>query len=178
MLASDLAVADTRATFGLPEVKRGLMAAAGGVFRVVEQLPHKRALELIFTGEPISASEALAAGLINHVVPEGAALEAALDLAARITCNAPLSVQASKRVALGAEDRVIPTEERGWTRTELEYRAIKRSADAKKGPLAFAEKRSPVWTACCPPRAADEYSCAEHCSRPTTKNSGLAFGNS
>lgn len=147
VLASDLAVADSGATFGLPEVKRGLLAAAGGVFRVVDQLPRKRALELIFTGEGISADEAERLGLINEVVPDGTALAAALRLAERITCNAPLSVQASKRVALGADDGVVRAEQAGWERTSREYPALRQTADAKEGPLAFAEKRPPVWTA-------------------------------
>jgi crotonobetainyl-CoA hydratase len=147
VLASDLAVADHRAVLGLPEVKRGLIAAAGGAFRLVEQLPRKRALELIFTGEPISATDAANCGLINQVVPDGTALQAALDLSARITCNAPLSVQASKRVALGADQGVIAAEEPAWSRTRREYRALLQTADAKEGPLAFADKRQPMWTA-------------------------------
>ncbi len=96
-LASDLVVASETASFGLPEVKRGLIAGAGGVFRIIEQLPRKVALELVLTGEPMSAVDALRWGLINEVVPHGAVVEAALALAERITCNAPLSVQASKR---------------------------------------------------------------------------------
>ncbi|WP_445271328.1 enoyl-CoA hydratase-related protein, partial [Streptomyces sp. DSM 41634] len=70
-LASDLVVAGETASFGLPEVKRGLIAGAGGVFRIIEQLPRKVALELVFTGEPIAADEALRWGLINQVVPDG-----------------------------------------------------------------------------------------------------------
>jgi crotonobetainyl-CoA hydratase len=147
VLASDLAVADRRATFGLPEVKRGLLAAAGGMFRIVDQLPRKRALELIFTGEPISADEAAAVGLINYAVRDGTALQSALDLAERITVNAPLSVQASKRVAAGADDGIIPAEHAGWARTGHEYTMLKHSADAKEGPLAFSQKREPIWTA-------------------------------
>jgi crotonobetainyl-CoA hydratase len=147
VLACDLAVAGRRATFGLPEVKRGLLAAAGGVFRIVEQLPRKRALELIYTGEPMSADEAAAVGLINYAVPDGTALQSALALAERITVNAPLSVQACKRVALGADDRIIIAEEDGWARTSVEYTLLKQSADAKEGPSAFAEKREPIWTA-------------------------------
>ncbi|HEY9304042.1 MAG TPA: enoyl-CoA hydratase-related protein, partial [Mycobacterium sp.] len=105
-LASDLVVACESATFGLPEVKVGLFAAAGGVFRIVHQLPRKVALEMILTGEPISAAEAAKWGLINEVVPDGTVLEAALALAERVTVNAPLSVQASKRIAYGADDGI------------------------------------------------------------------------
>jgi crotonobetainyl-CoA hydratase len=146
-LASDLVVADVRATFGLPEVKRGLIAAAGGVFRIMNQLPRKVAVELLLTGEPITASDAFEWGLINQVITEGSVLDAALALAARVTVNAPLSVQASKRIAYGVDDGVISDEEPGWERTVREMRSLIRSEDAKEGPLAFAEKREPVWKA-------------------------------
>ncbi len=146
-LASDLVVADERATFGLPEVKRGLIAAAGGVFRIMDHLPRKVAMELLLTGEPITASDALEWGLINQVVTDGPVLDAALALAARVTVNAPLSVQASKRIAYGVDDGVIVGDEPGWERTVREMRSLIRSEDAKEGPLAFAEKREPVWQA-------------------------------
>jgi crotonobetainyl-CoA hydratase len=146
-LASDLVVADERAQFGLPEVKRGLIAAAGGVFRIMNQLPRKVAMELLLTGDPLSASDALEWGLINQVVKDGSVLDAALELAARVTVNAPLSVQASKRIAYGVDDGVIADEEAGWERTVREMRSLIRSEDAREGPLAFAEKRQPVWKA-------------------------------
>ena len=146
-LASDLVVAEERAKFGLPEVKRGLIAAAGGVFRIVDHLPRKVAMELILTGEPMSSADALKWGLINQVVPDGTAVDAALALAERITVNAPLAVWASKRVAMGVDEGVITGDEPGWTRTMREIGTLIRSEDAKEGPLAFAEKRPPVWTA-------------------------------
>ena len=146
-LASDLVVAEESAKFGLPEVKRGLVAAAGGVFRIVEQLPRKVAMQLLFTGEPITAAEALKWGLINDVVPDGTVVDAALALAQRITVNAPLAVQASKRVAVGVDDGTITADEAGWTRTMREIGPLMKSEDAKEGPLAFAEKREPVWKA-------------------------------
>ncbi|BBY59593.1 crotonase/enoyl-CoA hydratase family protein [Mycolicibacterium sarraceniae] len=146
-LASDLVVAQESAKFGLPEVKRGLVAAAGGVFRIVDQLPRKVAMQVLFTGEPITAAEALEWGLINEVVPDGTAVDAALALAQRITVNAPLAVQASKRVAVGVDDGVITADEAGWTRTIKEIGALMKSEDAMEGPLAFAEKRPPVWKA-------------------------------
>jgi len=146
-LASDLVVAEERSKFGLPEVKRGLMAAAGGVFRIVEHLPRKVAMQLLFTGEPISAQEALRWGLINEVVPDGTVVGAAIALAERITANAPLAVSASKRVAYGVDEGVIVGEEDGWNRTMREMSAVLRTEDAKEGPLAFAEKRAPVWKA-------------------------------
>lgn len=146
-LASDLVIAEESAKFGLPEVKRGLVAAAGGVFRIVEQLPRKVAMQLLFTGEPITSAEALKWGLINDVVPDGTVVDAALALAQRITANAPLAVQATKRVAVGADDGVITVDEAGWTRTIREIVPLMKSEDAKEGPLAFAEKRQPVWKA-------------------------------
>ncbi len=146
-LASDLVVAEERAKFGLPEVKVGLIAGAGGVFRIVHQLPRKVAMQMLLTGEPITAAEAANWGLINQVVPDGTVVEAALALAERVTVNAPLSVQASKRIAYGVDDGVIPDEEPGWARTEREFGTLLRSEDAKEGPLAFAEKRQPVWKA-------------------------------
>ncbi|EHB50005.1 Enoyl-CoA hydratase/isomerase [Mycolicibacterium rhodesiae JS60] len=146
-LASDLVVAQESAKFGLPEVKRGLVAAAGGVFRIVDQLPRKVAMHLLFTGEPITATEAHQWGLINEVVPDGTVVDAALALAQRITVNAPLAVQASKRVAAGVDGGVITADEAGWERTMREIGALMKSEDAKEGPLAFAEKRQPVWKA-------------------------------
>jgi len=146
-LASDLVVADERATFGLPEVKRGLVAAAGGVFRIMDHLPRKVAVELLLTGEPLTARDALAWGLINQIVTQGSVLDAALALASRVTVNAPLSVQASKRIAYGVDDGVITGDEPGWDRTVREMRTLIRSEDAREGPLAFAEKREPVWKA-------------------------------
>ncbi|MHA7662341.1 crotonase/enoyl-CoA hydratase family protein [Mycolicibacterium sp. HS_4_1] len=146
-LASDLVVAEQSAKFGLPEVKRGLIAGAGGVFRIVEQLPRKVALELMFTGEPMTSADALRWGLINQVVPDGTVVDAALALAERITSNAPLAVQASKRVAYGADDGVVTDEKDGWKRTNREFVTLLQSEDAKEGPLAFAQKRQPVWKA-------------------------------
>jgi crotonobetainyl-CoA hydratase len=146
-LASDLVVAAERAQFGLPEVKRGLIAAAGGVFRIMNQLPRKVAMELLLTGEPLTAHDAWEWGLVNQVVKEGLVLDAAIALAARITVNAPLSVQASKRIAYGVDDGAIAGEEAGWDRTMREMSSLIRSEDAREGPLAFAEKREPVWKA-------------------------------
>jgi crotonobetainyl-CoA hydratase len=146
-LASDLVVACQSATFGLPEVKRGLVAAAGGAFRIVEQLPRKVGMRLLFTGEPITAADAAQWGLINEVVPDGTELQAALALAGRITVNAPLAVQASKRVAYGAVEGTVPAEESKWAQLLRETIAVVKSEDAKEGPRAFAEKRQPVWQA-------------------------------
>lgn len=146
-LAADLIVASENASFGLPEVKRGLIAGAGGVFRLPAQIPQRLATEMMFTGDPISAATAKEYGLINQVVPEGTVVEAALALAERIAVNAPLSVQASKRVAYGVENGEILAEKSKWALSENEWTNLMDSEDAKEGPLAFAEKRAPVWTA-------------------------------
>lgn len=146
-LACDLAVAVDTAQFGLPEPKRGLFAAAGGVFRLPEQIPKKIAMEMILTGDPISAQRALDLGLINAVAPREGLLEAAFGLAERIAVNAPLSVQASKRMAAGIADGKVAREETAWAQNRVETRTVFTSEDSREGPRAFAEKRAPVWKA-------------------------------
>ncbi len=145
-LACDLVVASDTASFGLPEVKRGLIAAAGGAFRLAAQVPAKIANEVILTGEPLSAVDAARWGLVNRVVPAAEVLPTALALADAIAANAPLAVQGSKRIAYGVVDGVRPAEVDGWTITAREAAAVFTSDDAKEGPRAFAEKRAPVWT--------------------------------
>jgi crotonobetainyl-CoA hydratase len=145
VLASDLVIAAERATFGLPEVKRGLVAAAGGVIRLPAQLPRKIAMEMMLTGEPIGAATAARWGLANRVVPDDEVVDAALELAARIGQNAPLAVQASKRIASGIVAGRTPAEDEPWRLNFAEVDALKRSADAREGPLAFAAKREPRW---------------------------------
>jgi crotonobetainyl-CoA hydratase len=145
VLTADLAVAAETATFGLPEVRRGLIAAAGGLVRLPEQLPRKIAMELILTGEPIDATTALRWGLVNAVVPADAVRARALELAHTIARNAPLAVQASKRVARGILDGAIPAEDEAWAASNREIVVLMGSEDALEGPRAFAEKREPVW---------------------------------
>jgi crotonobetainyl-CoA hydratase len=147
-LACDLAIAAESASFGLPEVKRGILAGAGGAFRLVQQVPKKIAMEMLLTGDPISAPRALELGLVNAVVPRGDLIEAALALAGRIAVNAPLSVQSSKRIALGIADGRVAADAAAWEQTRIEAVALMRSDDAREGPRAFAEKRMPVWKGC------------------------------
>jgi crotonobetainyl-CoA hydratase len=123
------------------------MAAAGGAFRLVGQLPRKLAMEYLLTGEPFSAARAQDLGLVNRVVPLAGLMDAALALAARIAANAPLAVQASKRVALQIAEGKQPGEDALWQLTTHERRILMRSEDAREGPRAFAEKRTPQWKA-------------------------------
>ncbi|WP_454833183.1 crotonase/enoyl-CoA hydratase family protein [Pseudomonas veronii] len=141
-LACDLIVAADVSQFGLPEVKRGLVANAGGLVRLPRQLPQRVAMEMVLTGAPVSAQALLAYGLINRVVPAGQVLAAALELAAVIAANGPMAVAVSKQVMLDSQD---------WPSTELFARQdeftlpVFKSSDAKEGATAFAEKRKPVW---------------------------------
>ncbi|MEV0947063.1 crotonase/enoyl-CoA hydratase family protein [Rhodococcus sp. NPDC049939] len=144
VLASDLAVVDEEAELGLPEVKRGLFAAAGGVIRLQQQIPKKVALEIALTGEPITAAQAKELGLVNRVAPAGTALEVALELAEQIAVNAPLSVRESKAMI----HRTASESDWGakvWEANIAAIATIFASADAVEGPRAFAEKRPPIW---------------------------------
>lgn len=142
MLACDFAVAAEHATFGIPEVKRGIIAGAGGLLRLPNRLPLSVALELAMTGERIDAHQALGFGLVNRVVPTGTVLEATVATAQVICDNAPLAVRASKRLALAA----VEIREEVWNLNDAAVAEVMRSADAREGPLAFAEKRPPRWT--------------------------------
>src|SRR3954451_10192168 len=145
VLASDLAVAVDTAVFGLPEVKRGIYAGAGGAFRLPRQIPQKVAMEAILTGEPLTAQRALELGLINRVVPFERLLDETLALAESICANAPLAVQVSKRIARGITDQRVTAEDPDWARSRAEADTLMSSADAREGMLAFAEKRAPNW---------------------------------
>lgn len=145
LLACDLAVMSDKATLGLPEVKRGLIAAGGGLFRLPRQVPLKIALEMTLTGAPIDAETALCWGLVNRVVAAADVLDSAMELAATIAANAPLAVQASKRVLHSALARGSDWDPEVWLLSDKEMGRLLKSADAKEGPRAFAEKRPPSW---------------------------------
>jgi len=142
VLACDLVVAAENARFGLPEVKRGLVAGGGGALRLPGRVGLTLAMELLLTGDPITAQRAAQIGLVNRVVPDGAALDGALALAAVIAANGPMAVRASKAVAVAAAD--WHGAER-WARQREITDPVHRSADAMEGAVAFAEKRAPVW---------------------------------
>lgn len=143
VLACDVVVASSSARFGLPEVKRGLVARAGGLLRLPERVPLAHAMEMVLTGAPIAADRAYELGLVNRVVDEGAAVDTALGLASEIATNAPLAIAAAKQVILASPDWSI--EERFDRQAEL-VDPVMRSDDATEGARAFVEKRSPVWT--------------------------------
>jgi len=142
-LSCDLIVASTTATFGIPEVKRCLVAAAGGLFRLPRKIPFNIAMELALTGDPIDAARAYHFGLVNQLVEPGRALDAAKDLARRIEANAPVAVRESRRVILAA---MTEDEETGWRLSNEGMAKAMGSADNKEGLMAFIEKRPPVWT--------------------------------
>jgi enoyl-CoA hydratase/carnithine racemase len=142
VLSCDLVVASDAATFGIPEVKRGLMAAAGGLIRLPKRVPLAIALELAMTGDPIDANRALQLGLVNRVVPAGAVVDEALVLAHRIGENSPIAVRNSRQLVREAGDL---TEDEGWSRTLELMMPVFESGDAVEGATAFAEKRAPVW---------------------------------
>lgn len=141
-LASDLIVSAHNAKFGLPEVKRGLVAGAGGLLRLPRRLPYHIAMEFILTGEMLTAERAHGYGLVNRLTEPGQALEGALALARVIAENGPLAVQTAKRIVSQSTD----WEQEGmFDRQRPLIAHIFASADAKEGATAFAEKRKPVW---------------------------------
>lgn len=144
-LACDLIVASEKAAFGLPEVKRGLTAGAGGWLRLPRQIPIKVAMNLIFTGDSMPAAEALRWGLVNQVVPQGEVMSSAMALAEKICENAPLSVRAGKNIAYRALDVSLDFPPTAWKLKNTWAKPVYESEDFKEGPKAFAEKRKPQW---------------------------------
>ncbi|HEX5253565.1 MAG TPA: crotonase/enoyl-CoA hydratase family protein [Mycobacterium sp.] len=142
-LATDLIVASRDSAFGIPEVKRGLVAGGGGLLRLPQRIPSAIAMELALTGENLSAERAHALGMVNVLADPGAALDAAIELAEKIAANGPLAVAATKRIIV---------ESRGWSPEKMFAEQNKlltpvfSSNDAKEGAIAFAEKRPPKWT--------------------------------
>jgi enoyl-CoA hydratase len=143
VLACDLVVASTTATFGVPEVKRSLVAGAGALFRLGRKLPFNLAMELALTGDPITAELAHHHGFVNRLVEPGQALDAALALAEQICANAPLAVRASRKVVVEATQA---PDEVGWKMSLDAMAGAVRSDDFREGLTAFIEKRPPRWT--------------------------------
>jgi enoyl-CoA hydratase len=142
LLACDLVVAGESAKFGVPEVKRSLVAGAGGALQLARRIPRALALEMLLTGDPFDAPRAAEIGLVNHVVEDGQALTAALDLAQRIAANGPLALVATKEISNGGSDW---TAAERWDRMARLMQPVFISEDAREGAQAFAEKRAPVW---------------------------------
>jgi enoyl-CoA hydratase len=142
-LACDLIVAARDARFGIPEVKRGLVAAAGGLVRLPRRIPAGIAMELALTGDPLPAADAHRLGLVNTLTEPGGALDGARALAARIAANGPLAVAASKQVIARQHDWDLAD---AWRMQEHITRPVFTSEDAREGARAFAEKRAPIWT--------------------------------
>ena len=141
-LACDLIVAAEDAKFGLPEVKRGLIAGEGGVIRLPQRIPYHVALTVLLTGEPLTAVDAKQYGLVSELTATGAALAEAHDLARRIAANAPLALARVKEV-LRETQGLSDTE--AFKRQARSASSLLDSEDAHEGALAFAEKRAPVW---------------------------------
>ena len=143
VLATDLIVASREAKFGIPEVKRGLVAGGGGLLRLPQRIPYQKALELALTGENFTAEQAAEWGFVNKLTEPGEALAGALELAEKITANGPLAVAATKEIIVKSSE---------WTRDEMWQKQnellgpVFASKDAIEGATAFAEKRAPNWT--------------------------------
>ncbi|MBI3691867.1 MAG: enoyl-CoA hydratase/isomerase family protein, partial [Mycolicibacterium aromaticivorans] len=140
---TDIRIAEEHAVFGLPEVKWGLIAGAGSTVRLKRQIPYTKAMEMILTGEPLTAAEAYHFGLVGHVVPTGRSLDKAREIAAKVCANGPLAVRNAKASILAS----------GWLdeadARQIEQRLVvevMRSEDAKEGLAAFGEKRAPRFT--------------------------------
>lgn len=142
-LACDLIVASRDSAFGIPEVKRGLVAGGGGLLRLPQRIPYAIAMELALTGDNLPAERAHELGLVSVLAEPGGALDAALALAGKITANGPLAVAATKRIVV--ESRYWGPEEQ-WTEQLRILAPVFMSKDAREGAVAFAEKRAPNWT--------------------------------
>jgi enoyl-CoA hydratase len=138
-LGCDLIVAAEDAKFGLPEVKRGLIAAGGGVIRLPKRIPHHLAMEFLLTGEPVTGRRAGELGLVNRVTPNGDAAAVALQLAEKLAENAPLALAAVKKIVRGSEAEAFAAQRE-------ETKKLMQSADVREGMTAFAERRAPKWT--------------------------------
>lgn len=143
LLACDMVVAADDARFGIPEVKRSLIAGAGAALLLARRIPRAVAMELLLTGDPFSANRAYELGLVNRVVEPGSALDVALEMAAVIAANGPLAVKVTKQIS---DESLGWSVHEQWEKQLAMMMPVFDSADAKEGATAFAEKREPVWT--------------------------------
>lgn len=141
VLACDMVAASEASSLGLPEVKRGLIAAAGGLIRLPRKLPENLAMEYVLTAEPIDVHTAHRHGIVNRICPPGEALASALEMAERVAANAPIAVRESRRVMMASR----AAEENGWEATQQASENVAASEDVQEGIAAFLEKRTPVW---------------------------------
>jgi enoyl-CoA hydratase len=141
-LACDLIVASKGAKLGIPEVKRSLVAAGGALLRLPQRLPYGIAMEMALTGDPMPAERLHDLGVVNRLAEPGGAVDAAIELAAQITPNAPLALIASKEILQKQYDW---TQEEFWAKQGEIAGPVMTSQDAQEGAKAFAEKREPVW---------------------------------
>jgi enoyl-CoA hydratase len=142
VLSCDLVVASTTAQFGIPEVKRSLVAGAGGLFRLGRKIPMNIAMELTLTGDPIDAERAHAFGLVNRLVEPGQALDEAVRLAEQICATAPIAVRESRKIVLEATNA---PDDVGWRMSAEGMAKAMSSEDLQEGLMAFIEKRPPQW---------------------------------
>jgi enoyl-CoA hydratase len=143
VLATDLVVASKAAKFGIPEVKRGLVAGGGGLLRLPHRIPYQKALELALTGDSFTAEQAVQWGFVNVLTEPGEALAGALALAERISANGPLAVAATKEIIVKSAGW---SEDEMWKKQQELLTPVFSSKDAIEGATAFAEKRAPKWT--------------------------------
>jgi enoyl-CoA hydratase len=141
-LACDLIVAAKGAKLGIPEVKRSLVAAGGALLRLPRKMPYGLAMELALTGDPITAERGLELGVVNRLAEPGAAVDVALELAARLAANGPLAMAATKEIL---DQQFGWSEEEFWAKQGEIVGPVFGSEDAREGATAFSEKREPVW---------------------------------
>jgi enoyl-CoA hydratase len=141
-LACDLIVAARGAKMGIPEAKRSLIAAGGALLRLPRRMPYHLVMELALTGDPFPADRFYELGVVNRLVEPGAAVDAALELAAQLAENGPLALIASKQIL---QEQFDWSSDEMWVRQGAISGPVMISEDAKEGASAFKEKRDPVW---------------------------------
>lgn len=142
LLGTDLRIASSQATFGLTEVRRGIIPAGGSLVRLARQIPYTAAMEIILGGEPVSAEAALRYGLVNRLVPPEQVLPIATETAQRVAKGAPVALRKAKEAVVRTSG--LPLDE-AYVIESACARDVMRTADAREGPRAFLEKREPVW---------------------------------